>query len=1240
LTKYFTLPYSFLGDRGGLYLFLIAAFTLFSIKSNAQCTIIAPVDGCKNEIISFDFNTALSYTSVSWTFGDGNNSAQAKPFYQYNTTGKFTINLSLNISGGGTCQASQDITIHDLPIANIKVLTSSNFCLDKNNVILEDLSSANTSTGVMASRLVLWGDGNRTLSNDPNIGKNVSHTYDKIGSYTLDIELINDKGCKIKTTETATILPFYQPSFKYMSKILFCDTTEFCIGNDSTVPAANLKSVIYDWGDGTRDTSMDPFLCHKYTADNTYKITMFATHINGCVSDTSLIEYVNIADLTLTPSMGNKRICVNDRFTFIHPQKPDVTYYWIVKDTGDNIVDTKVGAVSSFTMQKPGKYYITLRGLSGSCEKFYYDSVEVVGIFPKIRILNGNQCGVQDTVYANAYLEMYGTKNFEIIWDFEDTVAMRCTTYVGGPNNNCNFSKWQFAKHKYDSQGCYTIKVYIKDLDNGCLWNDEAIITLKKLNEDDVSYKVQKKCQGDRTEFAFEFIVPECIADRQINYDSACNPLAFTKEIVKRPYRVICSPDGWITVGFILGNGLPEIFRSNDTSDFYIDSSRACRLKFWKHHWFNLNPAPLAFITHDKDSCPPANTTSRLYFPEQRNVVKAEMEWGDGKSDTYNFLPNSDSLGPFKHLFPESGIYYLKMVLTTDSGCIDEQFDTIILGHFSQIWLDPILCPGKPIKLTDEIKYFNDTIPYWRFASRRNQGLETLKWDLGDGNGWSWDKPTPTVTFQNPGIYTVKLATKDINGCRDTLEQKISITGIRAGIKPIAKKIICDDILQLFDSSDLQQYEGLDKIVEYFWDFGDGKKESYLVDPFHFYSSNGNFLVKHAIRTESGCSDTATISISISGPIPDFKIKDTVGCAPFKAEFTNQSKDVSKYIWYYGDPASSTYSTNRDTQVSFTYTQPGIYNIYLFGSDSLKNPDNQNKVYYCSAWFPDSSLANPPVRRVIVLPKPAVNFDLDTLGCLKDLLTLNSTSDPIYDRFHWRINNNRFTSTKKDTALQLTDTGKYIISLAPKYDPKNAFGIGCYDSISKEISIHDVRAKWSFSEGVSCNQFLFSDSSGAYNREWTFLKGTELLGSSKDAQTAFDFKAAKGQALVCLLVNDSFGCEDLVCDTVQLKENAFELILPNVFTPGGDGKNDVFDILITNFSDYSLTIFNRWGEIVYKSSRDGIGKDGINWNGNYMNGPTPLPDGAYFYLLEAKELCNPENKANSISGTVTLIREK
>ena len=157
--------------------------------------------------------------------------------------------------------------------------------------------------------------------------------------------------------------------------------------------------------------------------------------------------------------------------------------------------------------------------------------------------------------------------------------------------------------------------------------------------------------------------------------------------------------------------------------------------------------------------------------------------------------------------------------------------------------------------------------------------------------------------------------------------------------------------------------------------------------------------------------------------------------------------------------------------------------------------------------------------------------------------------------------------------------------------------------------------------------------------EWTFSQGNTVLGTSKDAQPKFDFKTAKGLADICLKVTDACGCVDEFCDTLRLQDNAFKLILPNVFTPGNDGKNDAFDIDIENYGYYKLTIYNRWGEIVYQSLEDGIGNDEINWNGGYMNSLTKLPNGAYFYLLETKELCDPEAKMQKITGTVTLIRE-
>jgi gliding motility-associated-like protein len=1222
------------------FVILLICFLSLPNWATAQCSLNIPSDGCKSELINFEYTTSSAVSAASWNFGDGNSSSQNKPFHQYTTTGTYTVTVTLTIVGGGTCTATKDITIHDLPTPLISISSESEYCLDINDIILIDSSTSGVSGGHIASRLVLWGDGGRTVSNYPNINKNVSYHYDIPGTFDIDVELTNNKGCKIKSKYRVTVLPIYVPSFSYIDQRILCDTIEVCVYNDSLENPAILKSLKWIWGDGHDTAAPAGAMCHKYTTSNTFIIDLEATHKNGCKNKTSIVRNVVIPNLTLSPSMGNKRQCVSEKFTFVQPQRTNVTYYWKITDDSNNIVDAKVGSVFNGVFLVPGKYYVELRGQSGECSKFYYDSIEVVGILPFLKVLNQNQCENLDTVYFNAYLKMYGTKNFEVLWDFKDSFAPQCTTRVTGTNYECNFSQQVFARHKFDSQGCYTIKFYVRDLDNGCVWQEEVFITISTLSTDDVSYKVKKKCVGTHPDFQFTFIVPECIYSIQINYDSVCNPDVFQDFSMRRNYAYVCDPDGWVTVGFKMINGDAKIYRSNDSTDYYIDSSRVCNLNFWKHKWFRLNPAPVALFSHANDICPPAASTIFPYYVKQPNVAGADINWGDGTKESFPIIPSNDSLGPYYHIYDKSGIFPIWLQFESDSGCYDTWIDTIIVGHYSTFFYDPLVCPGKEIVLLDEVRYFYDEQAYWRSPSRRSLGYETIKWDLGDGKGFSYDKPTPVIKFDNPGKYTIKLATKDINDCWDTLVNTISVTGVIANIRPITKKIVCDDIIQFFDSTDLQQFFGLDSVVEYYWDFGDGKLESYLKNPFHYYSSYGTFTVTHAIKTLSGCSDTTRTQIFIGGPIPEFKIKDTVGCAPFTAEFINQSKAVTRYIWYYGDPSSTTYSTAKDTQVTFTYNTPGVYDIYLFGSDSVVNPDNQNKIYYCSAWYPDSTRPNPPLRRVVVLPKPPVDFDLSADGCLNTQLQLNSKADSVYTYFNWKVDNDSFTAFNKDTAIWLRDTGVHVVRFLPTYDSNNAFDLGCFNEATKTINIHDIEADFSHEKGVKCNDFNFSLlTKNTKDVEWTFGKGSTVFGTSKEEETKFDFKTEKGYADVCLKVTDEFGCIDEFCDTIKLEENAFKLIMPNVFTPGSDGKNDAFDIDIENYGYYKLTIYNRWGEIVYQSLEDGKGNDEINWNGGYMNSLTKLPNGAYFYMLETKELCDPEAEIKKITGTVTLIRE-
>ncbi len=99
-------------------------------------------------------------------------------------------------------------------------------------------------------------------------------------------------------------------------------------------------------------------------------------------------------------------------------------------------------------------------------------------------------------------------------------------------------------------------------------------------------------------------------------------------------------------------------------------------------------------------------------------------------------------------------------------------------------------------------------------------------------------------------------------------------------------------------------------------------------------------------------------------------------------------------------------------------------------------------------------------------------------------------------------------------------------------------------------------------------------------------------------------------------------------DTVFIHNSpAFTYFVPNVFTPNGDGVNDIFKVQSSDLTDFSGIIFNRWGRIVYKWSNPVEGWDGkIN--------ETAASDGVYFYILTFGNDCGSVEK----HGTVTLER--
>ena len=106
------------------------------------------------------------------------------------------------------------------------------------------------------------------------------------------------------------------------------------------------------------------------------------------------------------------------------------------------------------------------------------------------------------------------------------------------------------------------------------------------------------------------------------------------------------------------------------------------------------------------------------------------------------------------------------------------------------------------------------------------------------------------------------------------------------------------------------------------------------------------------------------------------------------------------------------------------------------------------------------------------------------------------------------------------------------------------------------------------------------------------------------------------------------GCSNRDIITVYKGGGEGNINIPNSFSPNGDGKNDCFKILYTGqLYEYSLSIYNRWGEPVFESHN-------INdcWDGKYKGANASV--GGYVYYISAKNLCGTIQQ----KGNLLLIR--
>ena len=368
-----------------------------------------------------------------------------------------------------------------------------------------------------------------------------------------------------------------------------------------------------------------------------------------------------------------------------------------------------------------------------------------------------------------------------------------------------------------------------------------------------------------------------------------------------------------------------------------------------------------------------------------------------------------------------------------------------------------------------------------------------------------------------------------------------------------------------------------------------------------------NYLITPtAIAT--GCQGpTVPITVTVNPlPVVQFQLATPVLCNDLPIQFTNLSAPNLDFIWDFGNGNNST-----NTSPTITYSTFGTQTITLTGIDQFTGCQNEF------------------AQIVQLQASPIVDFSVsDSIGCV----VMNTT-------FTDNMNANGTT-----TFIDFGDGQSAFVNGTIDHQYLNA---GCYDvtmTVSNSagcvvtaqqqnmVCVYDYPiANFSASQDTvlttDTEVDFVNQSIGATYFNWSFGDGLTSLATNPTHL----FPATAGNYPVVLYVYNEGNCMDTAQLTIMVWEELLAYV-PNAFTPDANEFNNVFlPVFTAGFdpSSYHLTIFNRWGEVLFESFDAKIG-----WDGSY-NGKIVKQD-TYAWKIEFSPLQNDDQIIKM--GHVTLLK--
>jgi gliding motility-associated-like protein len=474
-----------------------------------------------------------------------------------------------------------------------------------------------------------------------------------------------------------------------------------------------------------------------------------------------------------------------------------------------------------------------------------------------------------------------------------------------------------------------------------------------------------------------------------------------------------------------------------------------------------------------------------------------------------------------------------------------------------------------------------------------------VNYSIDNGNTFS-----ASNVFQNQCSNTYDIVVEDAVGCSATTQVVLNPAN------PVNINISSDTIICVGGTADINALaSGGTGTFTYSWDNGLPSQTSHTVTP-------GSTTIYNVFATDgNGCvTPSVPVTVDYHPPLSVNAFTDQVICV---GETVNINAIAQGGI---GTPYVYNWDQNLGNGDNHNVSPTGTTTYIVTASDACETPDATAQV------------------TITVNPLPVVEFSADNLeGCLPVNTTFSNLTNPIYvgNSCVWDFGDGSATVDDCGTpSHSFTDPGCYDVSLTVT-SPE-----GCVNdtTINNYICVYDYPVA-DFSFGPQPTTFfqpeitfnnLSTTPSPDYitNYYWDF----DGLGTSEDEHPIYAFpNTDAGTYDVCLTVVNDHGCTDDICKVVEIG-GEFLIYVPNAFTPDGDGVNDLFfpsGLNLSNTTEFTMYIFNRWGEMIFESHDPTTA-----WNGT-KRGQNVKQD-VYVWKINVR---NPYNGAkHDFVGHVTLLR--